>query len=144
MPVSSLFSRLLPDEFQRKRATIQQYQQFFYSIDTDAVFQMVEVMNVTADTLTVAVPSSALVNYLRLHSPEIRQQIFEQFHHSLELKIIARPDSMCLEDEKIKLKPAKHFSRSISDQVKKSASMVDDEDLQSALVSLSKAIREER
>lgn len=143
VPVSRLFGKLLPDNFRQKSATIQQYQQFFKSQTSDAVYQMVQVMNVTDDAITLAVPSSALVNYLRLHSAEIRNQILEQFHKSLELKVIADPTSMSPADEKSPLKPAKHFSQSVCDQLKKSAASVDDDELRSALESLSKTIREE-
>lgn len=140
--MSSLFRKLLPDNFRQKNVTIQQYQQFFHSQSSDAVFQMVQVMNVSDDRITLAVPSSALANYLRLHSVEIRQQIAEQFNQSLELKIIAQPESMSPEEKSSKLKPVKHFSQTVCDQVKKSASSVDDDALKAALVSLSKSIRE--
>lgn len=139
--VSKLFGKLLPDNYRQKTATIHHYQQFFNSQSSDAVFQMVQVMNVNDDCITLAVPSSALVNYLRLHSSEIRQQIFEQFDRMLALNIIAEPQLMSPAEQKNQLPPAKHFSRSVCDQLKKSAASVDDDKLKAALVSLSKTIR---
>jgi hypothetical protein len=144
VPVSSLFGKLLPDNFQQKSATIQQYQQFFYSRTGDAIYQMVEVMNVTDSTLTLAVPSPGLVNYLRLHSLDLRQQISEQFGVLLELKIVAQPGSLEPDDQRNALKPARHFSRDVCEKLRKSASSVDDEALRAALISLSRAIKDEQ
>ena len=144
MPVSSLFRKLLPHNFQQKNATIQQYQQFFHSQTGDAVYQMVEVMNVTDSVLTLSVPSPALVNYLRLHSVEIRQQITEQFGIFLDLKIIAQPGSLETGSQKRALKPPRHFSEDVCIKLRKSASSVDDEALRAALISLSKAIKDEQ
>lgn len=143
VPLSSLFSKLLPSDFRQKTATINQYQQFFNSQTSDAVYQMVQVMNVSEDSITLAVPSSALVNYLRLHSLEIRQQISDQFGRVLDLKIVAQPQSMTADGQKNALKPARHFSPSVCDQLKKSAASLDDDELRAALISLSQAIRED-
>lgn len=144
MPVAKLFRKLLPEDFQRKSATIQQYQQFFKSQTGDAVYQMVEVINVTEVTITLAVPSPALVNYLRLHSVEIRQQIAEQFGCDIDIKVIAQPQSLSAEDQKKSLKPARHFSRDVCERLKKSAASVEDDALRAALISLSTTIKNDQ
>ena len=139
--LSSLFNKALPENFRSRGAEIQHYQAFFESRSGDAVFQMVRVMNVTEDTLSLSVPSPALVNYLRLHTQEIRQQITEQFGKQLELKIVASPDSGSEESSSIKLKPARHFDQQVCDRLQRSAAGVDDDNLRQALIALSKSIR---
>ncbi|MBT3724482.1 MAG: hypothetical protein HOG41_13965, partial [Gammaproteobacteria bacterium] len=77
VPVSSLFKRLLPEGFAQKRAEIEQFQHFFEVQESDAVFQMVKVTNITDQYLNVTLPNAALSSYLRLPSEQIRQQILE-------------------------------------------------------------------
>jgi len=92
VPVSQLFKRLLPEGFAQKRAEIEQFQHFFDLQESDAVFQMVKVTNVTSQYLNVTLPNAALSSYLRLHSEQIRQSIIENFGVDLILKISTRPE----------------------------------------------------
>lgn len=144
VPLSSLFGKVLPENFRQKSATIHQYQQFFNSLESDAVFQMVEVINVTDEHLSLAVPSPSLVNYLRLHSQQLRQQIEEQFGLDLELIFKVLPESISPKREIKKMPSARHFSASVSDQIKKSSSGLDDEELRNAMISLADTIKNDQ
>ena len=142
MPVKSIFKGLLPKSYRQQWSVIQQYQHFFQAQESDAVFQLVKVANVTSDYLHVTMPNPALANYLRLHNEEIRSLLLESFGHALEIKISSRPEANNEVFDKPKLKPAQHFSDKVCSQVFDAADSVDDERLSAALKSLSKAIKE--
>ncbi len=140
--MGSLFGKLLPKDFKQKSATINQYQHFFQSQTSDAVYQMVDVLNVTQDCLTVSVPSPALLNYLRLHSQQIRDLISEQFGHYPQLKIKVIPETPDPDGSGKDLKPARHFSPAVCDQIIKSAGGLQDEELREAMISLANTIKD--
>ena len=109
--------------------------------DSDAVFQLVRVLNVDNACLTLSVPSPALINYLRLHSEQISRQIEHQFGRSMALKIVAAPAGAQQTLPRSQLKPAPHFSQEVCDQVTKSANNLEDDELRQSLLSLAKAIK---
>lgn len=145
VPVSRLFGRLLPEGYAQKNALIQQLQAFFESQESDAVFQMVTVSNVTDSSLTLSLPNAALASYLRLHGEHIRQQVKEYFGLDLQLKISTRPESSVVQPQK---KTSKKFHADISlnscDQMSNAADYVDDDELKNALKSLSKTLSRDK
>jgi hypothetical protein len=141
LQVSKLFGKILPEGYQSKTALISQYQHFFNSLDTDAVFQMVKVMSIDANMLTVSLPSAALVNYLRLHSQQICREIEHQFGQVMALRIISSPAGAQNEMPRPRLKPAAHFSEEVSDKIKTSAINLDDDELKQSLLRLADAIK---
>jgi len=144
LPVSELFKQHLPQDFSRKRAQIEQFQAFFATRDSDAVFQMVTVNNVTASELSLTLPSAALASYLRLHAEQLRQQIREMFGVELSIKISTRPDvQSAAHDGNRKKRLAADISSASCDQMTSSAEFVDDERLRNALKSLSKTLAKE-
>ncbi len=140
VPVSSLFKGLLPEGFAQKRAEIEQFQHFFEVQESDAVFQMVKVTNITDQYLNVTLPNAALSSYLRLHGEQIRQQILENFGVDLILKISTRPEVSQQNKQYAKHKLTADFSQSSCDQMTNAADYVDDEELKKALKSLSKTL----
>ena len=143
--VSRLFSKLLPAGFSQKSAEIQQLQAFFASQESDPVFQMVTVVNVTDSYLTVALPNAALSSYLRLHSDGIRQQISEYFGLELALKISTRPESFSPNEAgKIKKEFSADISLSSCEQMKNAADYVQDDALKNALKSLSNTLSKDK
>ena len=141
VPVSRLFKGLLPDDYRHKQALIGQIQHFFELQSSDAVFQMVQVLNVTDQQLTLAVPSPPLVNYLRLHAEEIKQQLQQQFGLALELKILSQPEAIAAEVEHSELDKPQHFSEAVCSRIEKSATTVDDKALREAMISLARTIK---
>ncbi len=142
LQVSRLFGKILPDGFQAKTALINQYQHFFNSLDSDAVFQMVKVVSVEADMLTVSLPSAGLVNYLRMHAQQISKEIEHQFGQVMALKIVTSPMGAQNEMPRSRLKPAAHFSAEVSDKIKISAKNIEDDELKQSLLRLAEAIRQ--
>ena len=140
LPVRALFRRLLPENFLQKRALIQHYQQFFESQASDAVFQMVTVVNVTEQYLHVSLPNPTLASYFRLHGEQVKQLIRDQFGVELQIKISVRPE---VESEAglSSLSTLPHFSASVCEQINNSADAVEDDELKQALKSLSRTLR---
>jgi sugar-specific transcriptional regulator TrmB len=136
-----LCKRLLPQDYRHKSAEIRRYQLFFQQQSSDAVFQMVEVINVSEREIVLAVPSPVLVNYLRLHMNQIQQQIQEQFGQSPAIKVVAMPDSNIKADADIQRKGVKHFSNDVSERMQKSVTAIDDDKLREAMQALARAIR---
>lgn len=141
LSASSLCSAFLPAEYRQKWGLIQQYQHFFEAQESDAVFTMVKVLNVTDAQLIVSVPNPALSTYLRMHGDEIKALLFENFGKALELKISSRPETGRDHLAKQPLKPAPHFDDNVCSKINDAANTIEDEDLQAALKSLSKTIR---
>lgn len=139
-PLKKLFGKVLPHNYAEKYALIHQYQQFFHEQQNDAVFQLVKVMNVTSNSITVSVPSPALVTYLRLHSQQLDESIQQQFGQHMELIIKAVPESD--KPKTVKLEPARHCSEQVSEQVRKSSSSLEHEELKQAMIRLAKAIKD--
>ncbi len=135
-PVKGYLAGILPQDFRHKQAEIGHYQQFFQSLSSDPVYQSVRVLNVSNDEISLALPSPALANYLRLHSVEIRQLLIDQFGHDLKLRIQARPVDTAYPRSASRLPPAEHFPAKVCDQVRASAAGLEDEDLKQALLSL--------
>lgn len=138
--LASIFKKLLPEGYAQKRAQIQQFQYFFEAHESDAVFQMVKVTNVTGEYLNVTLPNAALSSYLRLHSEQIRQEIVQNFGVDLILKISTRPESLSQNDPEIKKDWLPDISQSSCDQMINAADHVEDDELKNALKSLSKTL----
>ena len=141
LSASSLCSSFLPPDYREKWGLIQQYQHFFEAQQSDAVFTMVKVLNVTDTQLIVSVPNPALSTYLRMHGEEIKALLLESFGKALELKISSRPETASDHLTKPALKPAQHFDDTVCSQINDAANSIEDEDLQAALKSLSETIR---
>ncbi len=137
--IARLLKNQLPEEFALKRGLLLQYQQFFLSQESDAIFKMVKVTNVTDQFLHVTVPNSALSAYLRLHSDQIRQLILQNFGVTLTLKISTQPESSTTADHKHN-DWLPEISQASCDQIVNAADYVDDEGLSNALKSLSKTL----
>ncbi len=141
--VSNWVKACLPDSFQEKSASIQQYQAFFEQQTSDAVYALVKVLNVNDNELTLAVPSPALVNYLRLHEAQIRRQIETLFHHSMSIKVVAQPELMETDTNSLEPVQSKHYSATVCAQIQKSAASLEDNDLRDALLSLAKTLQQD-
>lgn len=135
--VSELCQGLLPVDFRARRARIDQYQHFFAGLESDAVFAMVEVVNVADNQLTLALPSSALVNYLRLHQEYLLAAIEQQFGHSPHLKMVVVPGGKSeINHGRGGIARANPISQRSRDHIAATAEAIEDEDLRNALASL--------
>ncbi len=138
--VARLFKGLLPEGYMQKRSQIQQYQHFFESQDSDPIFQMVRVTNVTDQYINVTLANSALSSYLRLHGDQIRQLILQNFGVELTLKISTQPESFKQPEQKHKEDWLPEISKACCEQITDAADYVEDDDLKNALKSLSRTL----
>ena len=135
--VGRFFKGLLPEGYAQQQAQIQQFQHFFEAQESDAVFQMVKVTNVTDNYLNITLPNAALSSYLRLHSEQIRQLIQHNFGMELVLKISTSPESFNQPEQLNKKTLLADISQFSCDQMKTAADYVEDDNLKRALKSLS-------
>ncbi len=140
--LAGLCIKWLPKDFRRHSAVIAQYQQFFDSHQGEAVYRQVRVLNASDKQLLLALPSPALVNYLRLHGAQLQQEIQQLFGASPSLKLVVRPFGG-IERTATKLQPPAHVSRSVSARVRKSADGIEDESLRQALIALAQSITDD-
>ncbi len=140
-PVSSLFGRLLPPDFARQRVLIEQYQQFFNSLDSDPAFALVQVLHVRERELAVALPSPAHAAWLRRNQPQLEQAIQEQFGQRLSLNIRVDPELMTPRKVAPGLPPARPVRRETAERIERSAAAIDDEALSRALKSLARTLK---
>lgn len=144
VPVSELFRNHLPQGFVQKRAQIEQFQSFFATRESDAVFQMVTVSNVSATELSLTMPGAALASYLRLHTEQLRAEIYEMFGVELNIKISSRPEAPALDSHPHKKPLAADISSASCAQMTAGAEFVQDERLKNALKSLSQTLAKDR
>ena len=141
--VASIFSKVLPPDYARKRAELDQLQQFFSSQESDAVFAMVRVVNLTHEYLHVTLPNATLSAYLRLHSMQIKQMLRENFNIDVELKISTRPEAS-EQKAQPKMKANRDFSEASREQMQQSAQYIEDDALKAALDSLSQTLAKQK
>jgi len=137
--LGSLFSKVLPQNYVHKRAEIDQLQQFFSAQQSDAVFGMVQVNNITDQYLHVSLPNATLSAYLRLHSAQIKDMLREHFNLDVELKISTRPSTSAPATGHKKKFPV-NISQASCQQMQKGAESVEDDGLKAALKSLSNTL----
>ena len=141
--VASIFNKLLPPDYAKKRAELDQLQQFFTAQESDAVFAMVSVVNITEQYLHVSLPNATLSAYLRLHSAQISQTLRENFNIDVELKISTRPEAP--EQQAVpKLKARADFTDESRLKMQRSAQYIEDDELKAALNSLSETLLKQK
>ena len=95
---------------------------------------MVEVVNASDSLVTLALPSPALVNYLRLHQEYLVAAIEQQFGHNPQLKMIVAPEGRSGTDHgRGGLTSAEPVSERARAQIRAGADLVEDEQLREAL-----------
>ncbi len=139
-PMATMFGDLLPPDYASKRAEIDQLQMFFNTQQSDAVFQMVTVLNVTDDYLHVSLPNATLSAYLRLHTEQIRQMLKDYFQLDVALKISTQPEAAHAETSRSQSDFGADISPATSEKMQKMAQDIDDETLRKAMQSLSKTL----
>jgi hypothetical protein len=132
----------LPDNFDRVRKETAAIQQFLRKQLPDAMSQQVSVVNLTTDTLVIAVSDPQISNYLRLYIAEIQQQIQETFSLKQILKIKTLPSSVLKAEHVL---PAPKIPSKVKPEtvqkLQRGADWIEDEGLKQALKSLAGSLK---
>ncbi|MFT4607980.1 MAG: hypothetical protein ACI9V8_000413 [Urechidicola sp.] len=132
----------LPDNFDRVSKETAAIQQFLRKQLPEPMNQQVTVVNLTTDTIVIAVSDPQISNYLRLYIAEIQQQIQETFGLKQVLKIKTIPSSVLKSDHvlaspKIPLKVKPETVQ----KLQRGADWIEDEGLKQALKSLADSLK---
>lgn len=132
----------LPDNFDRVRKDTAAIQQFLRKQLPDPMSQQVSVVNLTTDTIVIAVSDPQISNYLRLYIAEIQQQIQETFSLKQVLKIKTIPSSVLKSDHVL---PAAKIPLKVKPEtvqkLQRGADWIEDEGLKQALKSLADSLK---
>ena len=139
--ISRLCQSVLPAEFEQVKRQAPGLQHFLEENLPDAVKQSVTVLTINQDEIVIAANSPMVVNYLRLHSKELQQQIRETFHFEQTLKFRTVPDSLLKLKQPQSLPQPRQVSAESVDALERNAQWIEDEDLKAALLSLAESLK---
>jgi hypothetical protein len=127
----------LPRNFVRVSKDTAAIQQFLRKQLPEPMNQQVSVVNITDESIVIAVADPQISNYLRLYMAEIQQQIQETFNLKQVLKIKTIPFSVLKSDHLLPAskKPLKVKPETVQ-ALKRGADWIEDEGLKQALKSL--------
>jgi hypothetical protein len=132
----------LPDNFDRVRKETAAIQHFLRKQLPDPMSHQVSVVNLTTDTLVIAVSDPQISNYLRLYVAEIQQQIQETFSLKQVLKIKTLPSSVLKAEHVL---PAPKIPLKVKPEtvqkLQRGADWIEDEGLKQALKSLAGSLK---
>jgi hypothetical protein len=132
---------VLPENFDRVSGQSSAIQEFLVKQLPEPINQQVQVINCSAEQITIAVTDPQVANYLRLYLVEVRQQIRESLGLEQNLVIKTMPESMLKIDVLPPLKRPEPVSKEAVDAITKNASWIEDDDLRQSLQSLAKVLK---
>jgi|GEM_PF-945843 len=132
----------LPGNFLRVSKDTAAIQQFLRKQLPEPMNQQVSVVNITDESIVIAVADPQISNYLRLYMAEIQQQIQETFNLKQALKIKTVPSSVLKSDHVLPAakKPLKVKPETVQ-ALKRGADWIEDEGLKQALKSLASSLK---
>ena len=139
--ISRLCQSVLPVEFEQVKRQAPGLQHFLEENLPDAVKQSVTVLTINQDEIVIAANSPMVVNYLRLHSKELQQQIRETFHFEQTLKFRTVPDSLLKIERQQSLPQPRQVSAESVEALRRNAQWIEDEDLRAAMLSLAESLK---
>ena len=132
----------LPENFDRVCRDTLAIQQFLFKQLPEPMSQQVTVVNLTDETIVIAVTDPQIANYLRLYTTEIQQQIQETFNLTQVIKIKTMPGTVLQVDNALPAaKKPTEVSPEIVQTLQRGADWIEDEDLKLALKSLATALK---
>ena len=141
--LDKLCRSVLPAGFEKISRLGPGIQQFLQQNLPEPINRNVTLLSIDDEQIVIAASSPALTNYLRLHGPEIQQQLRETFNLQQQLKFRSVPDALLNVNVGSKNqipKPVKVSPESI-DAIERNAKWIEDEDLRSAMLSLAQSLK---
>ncbi len=139
--ISRLCQSVLPAEFEQVRRQAPGLQHFLEENLPEAVRQSVTVLTINENEIVIAASSPMVVNYLRLHSKELQQQLRETFNFEQTLKFRAVPDSLLKIEPHKQRRPPREVSDESIEVLTCNVQWIEDEGLKAALLSLAKSLK---
>ena len=133
---------VLPANFKQVSVETSKIQQFLIENVPEPANQHLRVMNLTEDEIIVAVSNPQIANFLRLHSPEIEQQIRESLHLNRKLKFRSMPDSIFEVGSNARINKTAPVMPETVDAIDRSANWIEDEGLKQAVQSLANTLKQ--
>ena len=138
--LSTLCRAALPAGFDQVSELAPAIQLFLEQNLPEGVAQSVTLLTVNQQEIVIAANSPMVANYLRLHSVEIQQQLFETFALERKLKFCALPDALLKTATRdAPSRPAAVSQESIA-SISRSADWIEDEKLKAAMLSLARSL----
>ena len=139
--MDKLCRSVLPSGYQRMARLGPDIEQFLQQNLPEPINKNVTLLNIDDEQIVIAANTPVMANYLRLHATEIQQQLRETFQLNQTVKFRSVPDTLLKPaPQSEKLKPVRASQQSI-DSLKRSAQWVEDEQLNSALLSLADSMK---
>lgn len=135
--IGRLCRSILPQDFEKVRRRLPAVQQFLEDNLPQPMNRSVTLLTITPDEVVIAANSPLVANYLRLHSSEIQQQLFETFGLKQSLRFRSIPDTM------LQVAPAtggvrkpEPVGKQSVEALRRNARWIEDEELREAMLSL--------
>ena len=141
--LDKLCRSVLPAGFEKISRLGPGIQQFLQQNLPEPINQQVTLLSIDDEQIVIAASSPVLTNYLRLHGPEIQQQLRETFNLEQQIKFRSIPDSLLkvnLGSQPATPKPVEVSSQSIN-AIERNAKWIEDEDLRAAMLSLAQSLK---
>lgn len=138
--IDRLCQSVLPPEFTRVRTQLAEIQHFFEQNLPEPLNKAVTVLTINPEEIVIAANSPLVVNHLRLHSAEIRQQLREAFKLEQTLRFRTIPDSLLHLQNSAHIGAPRQVTAESIEAIKRSAKWIEDEELRAALLSLADSL----
>ena len=139
--LDKLCQAVLPPGYRQIRRQGPRIQKFLEQNLPEPVNRCVTLLTLNDEEIVIAAASPTVVNFLRLHSGEIQQQLYETFNLQQRLRFRAIPDSLLQLQQRDSTKPPRQASAESIDAITRNAQWIEDEDLKSALLNLADSLK---
>ncbi len=138
--ISRLCQSVLPPGYEQVSRQLPQIQSFLDENLPEAVRSSVTLLSINSEQIVIAGNTPMVVNYLRLHSSEICQQLRETFQLQQEVKFRTIPDALMRTRKQLELQPPQPVSVESVKAIKLNAQWIEDDSLRAAMLSLADSL----
>lgn len=142
--IGPLCESLLPEDFARVRGLGSRIQNFLEENLPSPLNRAVTLLKVDDEEIVIAASTPVVANYLRLHQKELQQQLRESLSLQQRLRFRSVPDSLLqVARPRQQARAPRQVSTQSIEALERSAEWVEDEDLQAALRSLARSLKQD-
>ena len=138
--IKSFCRSVLPQDFDQVSRVTGRCQKTLQSSLPDGVGNMVQVLTVHSNVVSVAANSPVVANYLRLHIDSLQKTLSSVVGPAVKIEIKTRPASLSQVALPDKPRQPKSVSPSTASRLSSSAESIEDDALRAAMQSLAKTL----